>query len=143
MSELSLSNRTAGTRVRPLSRSGTRPPRLGPALAAPGLVRSEPKQSAQRPHHSPPLRGAASPHFLPSVQRTRCLNNKASQDETQRKFMGGEAIFTPTPGPLLSMNRCALMDHLLCAGAVLGALRPQQDSFPPGLCYSGKDRDNF
>ena len=57
--------------------------------------------------------------------------------------MGGEAIFTPTPGPLLSMNRCALMDHLLCASAVLGALRPQQDSFPPGSVIQGRTETTF
>ena len=59
--------------------------------------------------------------------------------------MGDEAIFTsiPTPSSLSSMSRRALMEHLLCAGVMLGAPRLWQGSFPPGPCYLGKDREKF
>ena len=125
----------AGTHARPTSRSGTCPscPRAPWPAAELG---SEARQSAQSPHHS-----TASPHFLPSVGRTRFLNN-VSQDETQRELMDDKALFTHTQPQAHSLIQSGhtFTEHILGADVVLGTQMTKAGSFPPGPRCLGKEK---
>lgn len=120
----------AGTRARPTSRSGTCPscPRAPWPAAELG---PEARQPAQSPRRSTATPRAASPHSLPSVGRTRFLNN-VSQNDTQRELVENKALFTQThpQAHCLIQNQHTLIEHILRAGVVPGTQMTKAGSFP-------------
>lgn len=134
--------KSAGPHVRPISGSGTCPSETCPNCPrAPQQVAelgSEPWQSAPRAHITvPPHHGAGSRHLLPSTGRTRLWNDRASQEETQRKLAGDKLYLHTLPHALSAMRRHTFTEHLLCARIALGMQMTTSSSLL-GPCYLGR-----